>query len=172
MSGSSLGNKGWTLIQIELTRGFVTLIDDEDAHLVTPHKWYSHLSGGINYAERRPSHAGPILKLHNVLLRPPTGFIVDHADGDGLNNRRSNLRLASALDNGRNKKKRDGTTSPYKGVSWNTQKRRWVGRIYINGKHLHLGYFFDAVEAANAYDFIAAQCFGPFARLNFPEVAA
>lgn len=92
--------------------------------------------------------------------------VVDHADGNGLNNQRHNLRAATLGQNVVNSKKRkDGVTSPYKGVYWNEGNQKWMTRVA--GKYI--GYFESEVDAAKAYDKAARARYGVCAHLNFPE---
>jgi len=94
---------------------------------------------------------------------------VDHADGDGLNNQRSNLREATSAQNAANSRPRTGGTSAFKGVCWVGGRRQcWTAQIRINRGTRFLGYFSDEVAAARAYDAAAVAAWGPFARLNFP----
>ena len=104
--------------------------------------------------------------MHRVILGLPTGDPrhVDHANGDGLDNRRVNLRLASMTENARNQRVRLHS-SQYKGVSAFRRTHRWTAAI-------HLGYFLTERAAAEAYDDAARRLFGEFARCNFPAVAA
>lgn len=94
---------------------------------------------------------------------------VDHRDGEGLNNRRSNLRLVTNSQNNMNSQCRWGALSKYKGVSWHKRREKWQGRIKLNGKEIYLGYFDNEKKAARAYDEAAKKHFGEFARLNFSE---
>ncbi len=160
------------MIEIALTQGFKAVIDGQDGPLVLPFKWYAHKSNKTFYAERRIGHAGKIIKLQNAILRPRPGFTVDHLDGDGLNNRRSNLRFCTQADNNRNRSKFSSGTSRFIGVNWNNARQKFQSRIRVNGKDVHLGWFLDEDLAARHYDFAAIQCVGPFARLISPEVAA
>lgn len=93
----------------------------------------------------------------------------DHVNGNGLDNRRANLREATTAENGRNVPKLRGV-SRFKGVSWHKARSRWQVRIHIApGNERHLGYFTDEMQAAMAYDAWARICYGEFACLNFPE---
>ena len=102
---------------------------------------------------------------------------VDHIDGDGLNNMRSNLRIASISDNTANSNKYVSTTrsitSTYKGVTFFRWERHhlkpWHARIYVRGKGISLGYFATEIEAAKAYDLAAKTYFGIYAKTNLPE---
>jgi hypothetical protein len=96
---------------------------------------------------------------------------VDHKDLNKLNNKRSNLRLASRSQNSVNKKKvgetwRGKCSSQYKGVSWHTKRQVWQAKMQINGKAVWLGYYNDEIAAARAYDKEMLKHFGEFAQLN------
>lgn len=103
------------------------------------------------------------LDLHRFLMSLPEGAEVDHANRDGLDNRRSNLRLATSSLNHANCRQR-GTL--YRGVRYKRPNRKWVASITYQGKKQHLGYFATAEEAAIAYNQAAASTFGEFACLN------
>lgn len=92
-------------------------------------------------------YKGKEIKLQNFLMEPPVGFIVDHIDGDTLNNRRSNLRICKEIDNAKNKGIQINNTSGVKGVNWNCKLEQWQVRIGYNKKRIHLGYFNDFEEA-------------------------
>jgi hypothetical protein len=98
----------------------------------------------------------------------PEGLQVDHEDGNGLNNQRSNLRIASPTQNQGNARRRKDNTSGYKGVSWYRRTNKWKAHIRVDKKLRHLGYFIDLTDAARAYDAAALEHFGEFAHLNFP----
>lgn len=96
----------------------------------------------------------------------PGELEIDHINSNRSDNRISNLRLATSLDNSRNTRKLEGTTSKYKGVSWYKRKRKWVAQIRINGASKHLGYFRDEEQAHYAYCAAAARYFGEFANFG------
>lgn len=158
--------------EIQLTRNQVALIDDEDFDLINQHKWFSVSPRQKNY--RHTWYAackiqGRHVTMHNLLLNPPKGSVADHIDHNGLNNRRTNIRISTTRENSWNTNKHKNCTSKFKGVSWNKEKSKWQARICINGRETHLGWFHDEVLAANTYDFVACQFFGDFAKLNFPR---
>ena len=157
---------------IQLSQGKVALVDDDDYDAVSRYRWHPYRAGDKRsrtfYAKREFRADGRRVRvlMHQFL----TGLRgIDHADGNGLNNQRSNLRIASNSQQTANQAKYDGAwTSQYKGVWWAKDKKRWRARIMREGKHRHIGYFRNEVDAAKAYDVVAAELFGEFARLNFP----
>jgi hypothetical protein len=117
----------------------------------------------------------PAIPMHRMLLDAPKGFFVDHINGDGLDNRRENLRLCTRSENAQNQKTQHRPkTSKYKGVN-KLKYGGWLVRIGLheNGKRVRksIGCFpkDKEIEAAKAYDEAAVRYFGEFARLNFPE---
>lgn len=163
-------------VEIPLTRGFVALVDDGDAARVMPYRWIALKGPRTWYAWAQiPSRgrSGAIL-MHSLLTGWPR---VDHANGDGLDNRRQNLRQATQQQNMRNSRKYRGGSSRYKGVCWKIRNQRWLAQIYVSEqdasgvptkRKLHLGTFTDQETAARAYDAAAREHFGEFACLNFP----
>jgi hypothetical protein len=106
-------------------------------------------------------------------MNAPKGILVDHQNSNPLDNRRSNLRLATHLQNSHNRKKtKIKTTSKYLGVSFDKYRKKWHVRILHMGKRINLGRFADEDEAGRAYDAAAKKYFGEFARLNFPNLTA
>jgi len=97
---------------------------------------------------------------------------VDHIDRDPLNNRRENLRLATAGENMRNLLKHTDNTSGFKGVSFRTDRGKWLAKIAVNRKQIHLGYFDTPEAAATAYDTAALVLHGTFACVNDAELTA
>jgi hypothetical protein len=134
--------------------------------LVKNDNWCAIKDGRTFYA--KTSTGGTTLFLHNVIFGP-CDKLVDHIDGDGLNNRRSNLRAATTRQNQANKRLPENNTSGFKGVreaKWATGPKRWRATIFVDGKHNHLGYFFSPEEAAVAYDYAAERVWGEFANPN------
>ena len=144
---------------IGLTKAHVAFFDVEDAHLIAGTKW--------RLLDRKTSRYAGCKNdtMHRILLGVTSGTI-DHIDGDGLNNRRSNLRQCSHSDNMRNRNvHRKSSGVKYKGVFFN-KKGTFVARILVERKLKHLGTFHCAEDAATAYDFAALHHYGEFARTN------
>ena len=109
--------------------------------------------------------------MHRLILNAPQNKLVDHVDGNGLNNRKTNLRLCNYTQNAWNRRPAAGGHSKYKGVTWNNNSKGWYVRICKDYKSIYLGCFDNEIEAALAYDHKAEELFGEFAYLNFPESA-
>lgn len=157
-------------VEIPLTKGYVAIVDAIDADLVTNLWFFSSGQGRAGYAQRNINNKG--IKLHRIILSRILGRelisseIADHANGDTLDNRRSNLRLATLLQNSQNVKRRIDNTSGYKGVYWKKDKNKWAARLRINNKCIWLGCFDSAEDAYFAYCEAAKKYFGEFARLE------
>lgn len=149
--------------RIALTQGMVAIIDPEDFELVRPHRWHAHSEQGRWYA-----WTSGTIRMHRMILGVAAGMLVDHADGDGLNNRRYNLRPATTQQNCWNSS-RDNRRSGLIGV-WPNGRFRWCAVITVDGVRQHLGQFDTAEEAAIAYDRVALATRGEFAKLNFPHL--
>ena len=148
-------------VQIPLTKGKVALVDEEDYERLTKYSWRLKQSAGGNLYAQRDAHDGSLIVMHREVLKPPPDKQVDHINGDGLDNRRSNLRVCSPGQNQANAEGWSGT-SEYRGVRWRESKGKWVAEIKIDGKSHHIGYFDDEVEAARAYDRRAMEEWGEF----------
>lgn len=149
--------------EIKLTKGYSTLVDDEDFESLSKHRWHAiEKDTGVYAANEKKTY------MHRFLLSVSDSKVrVDHRDGNGLNNRRYNLRIATHAQNGRNQKKHKDNQSGYKGVNW--ESKAWRARIVVNRKSIHLGRYTNALEAAKAYDVAAVKYHGEFASLNFPQ---
>lgn len=154
---------------IELTQGRVAKVDDEDYSRLAMHSWYYHAAG---YAARDVWEDGErrTIYMHRAIMDPGPGQEVDHINGDGLDNRRENLRTCSHQENiaARSSSGRPGS-SEYLGVSWSEATGKWRARIRHNYDEIHLGVFESEEEAARAYDRKALELRGEFATLNFPQ---
>jgi AP2 domain len=152
--------------------GRVTLVDDADFELVSQYRWtvWTTKRGGGPYAITNLSRAegarGGAKMMHALLTGWP---MTDHADGDGLNNQRYNLRRATVRQNQWNRRPDSNARSPYKGVSWESRRNKWRVRITAYGREHWVGLFVSEIEAAKAYDVAARELFGAFAWLNFPD---
>jgi len=151
---------------IPLTQGKFAVVSVEDYERLSQYNWCISRSGRRLYACRNEN--GRHIAMHRFLMNPPKGMVVDHIDGDGLNNRRSNLRVCTQQQNLWNTRP-TGKSSKYKGVSRDKQKKKWVVYVRCNDENLYCGRFDDEVEAARVYDREAFARFGAFAYLNFPK---
>ena len=164
---------GYAFRRIPLTQGRLAIVDPADYADLSRYKWRLRKTKGKNvlYAERsirRPDGKYTRLLMHRQLIEPPAGYVIDHINGNGLDNRRANLRPATAAQNAWNAKKRN-PRSGYKGVWLAGDKNLWRAAIVCDGQRRHLGYFKDKREAAKAYDEAAIIFHGDFAVLNFPK---
>lgn len=148
--------------ELPLSQGKTAIVDDGDFELVNQAKWYAKLEHRVYYAMNRR-----LGFLHRFILNAPSDKQVDHINGDGLDNRRANLRLASGSQNQHNSKIRSDNSSGYKGVYWDKGLKQWRAQIKSNNQFTTLGHFSDAKDAARAYDAAAIKYHGEFARLNF-----
>lgn len=160
-------------MKIPLTKGKFAIIDPDDYELVSKYKWHAWYSGGnwyarANYWTKKDGKLKCIsLLMHRLILNPPSDMLVDHINGNGLDNRRSNLRCATHAENMRNRHRSWGT-SKYKGVR--RDRNKWRASIRKDKKDYFLGYFSKQISAALAYDKVAIEMFGEFARTNFPQI--
>ena len=155
--------------EIKLTQGQVAIIDDEDYEWLSQWKWYARKSRNIWYAVRQEWENGrqKQIHMHREILKPPIGMETDHRDRNGLNNQRNNLRIATRIQNTRNRKANQNGTSTFKGVFWNPAHDKWQAQIRVKRQRIHLGYFPCEMDAARTYDKAAKEYFGEFACINF-----
>jgi hypothetical protein len=155
---------------IPLTQGQNAIVDAEDYERVRRHKWCLSRTGKQLYAQRR--YRGKTIRMHQFIMNPPKGMVVDHIDGNGLNNRRCNLRICTPQQNIWNQKRRKepGASSQYIGVHRDKDRSdKWYVKIQCAGAGIYLGPFDSEIEAARARDRKALELFGEYARLNLPE---
>lgn len=130
---------------IKLSKGYETIVDDDDYIELSKHKWYAAKSSSYVYAKRDININGKkkILRMHRVIMNAPDDMIVDHKNLDSLDNRRENLRLVTKSENKRN------NSIPYGGAKFNksSKKHPWQARIKVNGKDIYLGCFSSKEEA-------------------------
>lgn len=152
--------------KIKLTQNKITAIDLADANTASKYKWY-YMSCG--YAATRPwdkeTKTYKTIYLHRYIMNAKKGDLVDHINGDTLDNRRSNLRICSHKQNIRNAKAiRSNNTSGHRGVAMIKKSGRWLARICVDYKNIHIGCFSKKEEAIAAYKESAKKHFGEFSR--------
>ncbi|UCD52669.1 MAG: HNH endonuclease [Phycisphaerales bacterium] len=149
---------------IALTKGKFAIVDAADFERLNRYKWNAMEVKGKWYA-RRSVPGGGVMLMHREIMNAPDDMVVDHINGNGLDNRQANLRVCTAQQNCSNSRSRGGA-SRYLGVSRHRDK--WTARIKHEGEVFHLGLFDDEVAAARARDAKALELQGEFAYLNFP----
>jgi hypothetical protein len=167
------------LKEIRLANGRGTaIVDDADYAEVSKHKWrLTSVRNGKGYASAFVKIGRTSIGMHRMLMKPPAGMVVDHINGNKLDNRRENLRLCTASQNQWNAGKRIlKGTSKYKGVCRPSapSPRPWVAQIRSDWKTILIGRYKTERLAALAYNLAARMLHGEFARLNEipPEAAA
>ncbi len=175
--------------KIKLTRGKYAIVSPEDFEAVNRHKWQATNNHNNTFYAIRTVYINGVRKrlmMHREIMKLPPfdsfgkaqdrsaqgreGFVVDHQDGNGLNNTRDNLSIVTAAENSYNRRKmaREGT-SKYKGVSRDRRNNRYRAIITYKGQVLHLGSFDNEIDAAKAYDEAAKELYGKYAFLNFRQ---
>jgi HNH endonuclease/AP2 domain len=151
--------------EIPLSKGRVAIVDDDMFEYLNQWSWFYHKNG---YAMRSYRREGKFKKdrMHRVVVNAPAGYDVDHINGNKLDNRKENLRIATRSQNNYNKGLQSNSTSGFKGVSWSKQKNKWLARIRVDKKEMYLGSFDYKVDAALAYNEAAFKYHGEFAKYN------
>jgi len=154
---------------VPLTRGFVAQIDADDLDKVAGYNWFAVVQGHGAYAVRRVSGVkgkGSKISMHRTILQVGENKQVDHIDLDGLNNCKSNLRIATPMQNTWNRCRSAANTSGLKGVCWNKACKKWQSQIKVEGKRKYLGLFDTPELAYEAYCSAAKSSYGSFARFQ------
>lgn len=148
---------------------YFAIIDANDLDIARRYRWQVDIRPtGARYAAAYLREERTKIYLHRLLTGAPIRSRVDHKNNDGLDCRRSNMRVCTNSQNLANTSVGTNNRSGFKGVSWSKQASRWRVTIKANGKQQHIGFFDDLVEAARAYDDKARDLFGEFACVNFP----
>ena len=157
-------------MKILLTKGKSAIIDDDALDLIGDLKWHYQEKRKTGYAIRtiRINGKNVTERMHRIIVGAAHGTIVDHINGDGLDNRRENLRIVSHKENCINRRSKSSKTG-FKGVC-RLSSGCFVARIGSRKNHRVIGYFKTAEEAARAYDAEAKKIYGNIAVLNFEEV--
>ncbi len=153
---------------IPLTKGFFAKVDDEDYERLSRFKWRVVIArkGTANpYAIRFNKGTRRNIFMHHEVLNFSVKGKLDHKDGDSLNNQKNNLRPATSIENGRNRRLQKHS-APYKGVALFKPTGKFQAYVCINKKPKHLGFFDTAEDAALVYDYHADLHYGEFALTN------
>jgi hypothetical protein len=158
---------------IQLSKGQVAIVDDDLYDSLTRRRWHAWRNPvtGKYYARRYVRTGGGrrhLIHMHRevVGLLPGDPMRTDHIDGNTLDNRRENLRVATTSQNNANRGPQKNNTSGYKGVSRDKWRSKWRAQIQIGGRYECLGNFDTKEEAAVAYNHAARERYGEFAYQN------
>jgi hypothetical protein len=137
---------------INLTQGLFVYVDDEDYQELSKYKWNAAKNKNCYYVVRNQKINGKYktIYMHREVLKYNGKLAIDHIDGNGLNNCKSNLRTVTIRQNGQNIHKTN-KTSIYPGVNLHKPTNRWRSQIVMNGKQTSLGYYDNEIDAYNAY---------------------
>ena len=147
-------------MEIPLTQGKVALVDDEDYAELVQYKWFAHNTyKNLWYAERNQKYMNggrstTQIKMHRVVMgvngKLDTSNHIDHIDGDGLNNQKSNLRFVTMRQNQQNRHL-PLRSSNMTGVTWSEPHKKWTTRVHIGGRTRYLGLFENEIDASCTY---------------------
>lgn len=147
-------------IAIALPGSLAALVDAADADWLSCYRWRAIRIRNTWYAVRDDGEK--LVYMHREILQAPDGLMVDHANGNGLDNRRCNLRLVTARENNINAAKRAGCSSRHRGVDWCKSARAWRARVWVDGQETLVGYYATEEEAARAREQAAQAIYGEY----------
>lgn len=151
------------MAKVGLTRGLFAKVDKEDLPRINHRKWYADPSRHTHYARMEVTKKGEKARvyMHRLIIGAKKGQVVDHINGDGLDNRRANLRICSYSRNGLNRA-RVNNPHGHIGITWDKNRRKWRAQIVVDYKRRNLGRFdrkADAIKARQAAMAIVNEAF-------------
>jgi len=155
--------------EIQLTKGQFAIVDDEMYDYLNQWKWFANNHNGKFYVVRNitvSNNKQNKIYMHRLILKPEKNMVIDHLNGDGLDNRKCNLRICTHAENMRNSKISINNKSGYKGVSYQENRNNYRAQIKFNNKTINIGDFIDPIDAARAYNDAALKYHGEFANIN------
>ncbi|MEK3887311.1 HNH endonuclease [Bacillus sp. FSL K6-3431] len=147
--------------------GKIAKVDKEDYPVLSKYKWF--YSGRYVRTNVGTDLGFEKYSMHRMIMNPNPEQVVDHINGNSLDNRRENLRICTQKENSQNRNIATNSSSGLKGASYSKFHRKWVAYITIDNVRKHIGYFLTKEEAAKAYDYYANKYFGEYALLNYEE---
>lgn len=152
------------VINSETHGEFKVKVDLDDVDKCKNYRWCvnKYKSNKYDYGKYYIISSNHSLLLHRFIMNAEKGMVVDHIDGDTMNNRKYNLRVCLHKENSRNSKHRKNNSSGYKGVSWFKRTNKWMAHIMVDKKHKTLGYFDNIEDAVNARRIAEKKYFGEY----------
>jgi len=148
--------------KIKLTQGKQAIVDDNDFDELNKYKWYTkHQCRNYYVVRHHPLNHGRLIWMHRIIMGDNHGMDIDHINGNGLDNRKINLRFCTRSQNNQNQRMRN---KKFKGFS--KRDNTYQARITVSGKRIYIGSYRSQIGAALAYNIAAKLYFGDFARLN------
>ena len=150
------------------TKAVYALVDDEDYEELSQYKWYFHKGKNDNRADytkryQHKNNKATIISMHRAIMKPPKGMVVDHINGNGLDNRKKNLRVCTNAENCRNAKKPKNNKSGHTGIFWRKEDKGWQVNICVNYKQKYLGVYKKPEDAIRVRKAAEKQFFGEYA---------
>jgi hypothetical protein len=150
---------------IQLKHG-IAIVNEQDFDKINQYKWSSIFCGKAKFPYAISSHFGKIVYMHRIVIDAKSDQLVDHIDGNGLNNSRENLRFVTSSQNNMNQSKRSDNTSGHKGISWCPDREKYQVYVNIDRKRKSLGRYKTIEEAIYVRDQAAKSHYGEYAREN------
>lgn len=155
-------------MEIKLFSGEMVKIDEEDYEIIKNYKWRLNKTKKYKYAVAyKLKSKNKTVVMHRLIMKATKRQMIDHINGDGLDNRKLNLRFCNKSLNAANSCLHRDNKSGYKGVHWSNRDKKWYSQITLNYKQRLIGLYDNKDDAACAYDKVAQELFGKFARINF-----